>query len=114
MASCLNENQKCACVFSHDHLGPWEHCMPSVDSTQRLLLIDFYCSFLTLFPFSLVRAQCSLKKLAKLKEMVGEGKEEEEPEGVAVARPSGEAVVHNSGNALLYFTMPPFFLSTNH
>ena len=44
--------------------------------------------------------------------MVGEGKEEEEPEGEAVTGPSGEAVVHCSGNALLCFTMPPFL--TNH
>ena len=41
-------------------------------------------------------------KLAKLREMVGEGKEEEEPEGEEVAGPSGEDIVYSSGNAALF------------
>ena len=40
-------------------------------------------------------------KLAKLREMVGESKEEEKPEG-EVAGPSEEAIVHSSGNAPLF------------
>ena len=47
----------------------------------------------------------------KLKQMVGEGREEEEPEGEAVAGPSGEGIVYSSGNALLCSTMPPVFKS---
>ena len=41
-------------------------------------------------------------KLAKLREMVGESKEEEEPEGEEVPGPSGEAIVYSSGNASLF------------
>ena len=39
----------------------------------------------------------------KLREMVGESREEEEPEGVVVAGSDGEAIMYSSGN------MPPFF-----
>ena len=35
---------------------------------------------------------------------MGDVKEEEEPEGEAVAGPSSEAIVHSSGNTLLCFT----------
>ena len=40
MASCLDENQRCVCIFSHDYLGPQEHCAPSSDSAQRLPLVQ--------------------------------------------------------------------------
>ena len=43
------------------------------------------------------------KRLTKLREIVGDVKEEEEPEGEVVAGPSGEVIVHSSGNMLPIF-----------
>ena len=48
------------------------------------------------------------RKLAKVEEMVGKSKEEENPEGRLVVGPSGEAVVNSSGIA------PPFLFSINY
>ena len=46
--------------------------------------------------------------------MVGEVKEEEEPEGEVVAGPSGEAIVHSSDNMPLLPFSHYFFLKTSH
>ena len=44
-------------------------------------------------------------KMSKLKEMVGEVKREEEPEGKVVAGPGGEAIVYRSGNIPLFLSL---------
>ena len=52
----------------------------------------------------LFRACYKAKKLAKLKEVVGESREgEEDPEGEVVVGPSREAVVYSSDNTPLLF-----------
>ena len=70
-------------------------CKGSLSHNRWILLL-----FLPFFVQSALQA----RKILKMREMVGENREEEEPEGEVVECPSGEAVMYSSCNMSLFFS----------